>query len=135
MPSSIETDHWYTPQNQVVNVIDDHFGRLDIRQLPSCYQPTMRGLVVATNLIVLNEAGNKGVQFVEAPKTPHTTQPELPAYGIHAVIGPEDLLRQVGDVPGPASMLWDEGVVVDAIRYQHPAEGYKELVEALYERI
>ncbi len=132
--SSFETDRWYTPQNQVMHVIDAHFNRLDMLELPRCYRPTSAGLLVATELISLEKEDGHIVRFVNGEKNlGRVNRPDLPKHGLLAVIGPEALPDMTGDTRDGSSMLWDRGTVEDSLRYGGAGEGLREAIEDMYQ--
>lgn len=133
MPS-IGTDHWYTPQNQVGNLVDAHFKRYNIADLPRWYSPTLAGMLVTAQLIRLHSEPEATVKFVDGPKNLNLDdRPELPKHGLVAVIGPENLHELTGDVRGPNEMLWDQGTVEEAMRFNRVGEKLRDVVLEMYQ--
>lgn len=107
------TQHYYSPQNCIVNVINaEILGLYDLSVLPSYYQPTDEAIAFARKLADRALDGTD-VTFVLSDEVPEgwasMTQAEKVTGRLSFIIGPSDLEQTLGGRDGSSSWLWDKG--------------------------
>lgn len=113
--------HFYTPQNQIANLIDvEVLGLFKLGDLPSYYQPTDDAKVFTERLInrILNDPEVQMVVSDEAPsKNCVMTDAERIPGRLTSIVGPAGLEDALGgDSSSPSSWLWDHGNYEQALK-------------------
>lgn len=88
--------------HQIANVLAEHFGLRDTRDLPSYCMPTDEARMVAERVLDLSIDPNTGVEIVFYDEN-------VCLSGVACIIGPSHIAESVGDKEGPASFLWNRG--------------------------
>lgn len=130
---TIETDHLYCPQNQLINVLDAFNGLLDLDSLPDYHQPIPEAYSVAARLIDLTRLDEPVARVVFCSKE-HASYVKVSGshWGTVAVTGPADLQEIVGDDKGPSSLLWNRGIVKKAIG-DFGWQNERQVIERMYQ--
>lgn len=116
---SAERDCIFTPQAQVVSIVDAYHGLLDLDTLPSYYQPRPVAYELAAKVITLASKSDSGVNLLfEGDDSDYDIESSLKGrpfqcFGLSLVIGPANLRQMVDDVSEGNPLLWDRGTVAD----------------------